>query len=89
MDGSHKKMVSDKIKTEKNPGSDSSQKTTSWSLRDIYIGGEAISYEHYECEGYGYPRARNSDLCPGGHMEDSRKWVVFYFTVYMGDICLL
>lgn len=48
MDGSHKTMVSDKIETEKNPGSDASQKNYITSpigtilLRGIYIGGEAI-----------------------------------------------
>lgn len=48
MDGSHKTMVSDKIETEKNTGSDASQKNYitspigTISLRGIYIGGEAI-----------------------------------------------
>lgn len=48
MDGSHKTMVSDKTETEKNTGSDASQKNYitspigTISLRSIYIGGEAI-----------------------------------------------
>lgn len=48
MDGSHKTTVSDKIETEKNTGSDASQKNYitspigTISLRGIYIGGEAI-----------------------------------------------